>query len=152
MLGRPGRAFVSSGTGRGEGELAAMDAALLEAGVGDVNLVRVSSVLPPDCEIVKPWPVGDGQLLPCVLASDTGEGWLEAAVAVAVSEGVGMVAEVSGPGAEERAEASAGEMLGNRGLEALEVVSKSAVFEARGAGAAVALLAFGTDLKPQESI
>ncbi len=38
---------VSSGTGRGITRLAAFDAALRNAGVGDFNLIRLSSVIPP---------------------------------------------------------------------------------------------------------
>ena len=39
---------VVRGTGRGPTETAAYDAALVDAGVGDFNLVRVSSVVPAD--------------------------------------------------------------------------------------------------------
>lgn len=141
----PERAFLSSGCGEGEAELAALDAALLDAGVGDANLVTVSSVLPPGCDVVEPWEVGAGELLPCVLARDVGEGRLEASVAAAVSDGLGMVAEATGRGSEARARAAALEMLGNRRLVALEVLSETCVLEAEGTGAAVAVLAFGTD-------
>lgn len=42
-------------TGRGEGPtpLAAFDAALLDAGIGNHNLIYLSSVIPPDSEIVR---------------------------------------------------------------------------------------------------
>lgn len=148
MLGRPGRAFLSSGRGEAENELAAFDAALLDAGVGDANLITVSSVLPRDCEVVEPWSVGNGELLPCVLSKDVGTGRLEAAVAAALSDDdVGMVAEASGPGARERAEAAAREMLGLRGLDVEEVVTACSETESDGRpAAAVAVLAFGADL------
>ncbi len=42
---------VVAGTGRGPTETAAYDAALLDAGVGNYNLVRVSSVLPADASV-----------------------------------------------------------------------------------------------------
>ncbi|QZP36209.1 pyruvoyl-dependent arginine decarboxylase [Halobaculum magnesiiphilum] len=42
---------VADGVGRGPTELAAYDAALADAGVGDFNLVTVSSVVPADAEV-----------------------------------------------------------------------------------------------------
>lgn len=42
---------VSTGSGAGPTSLAAFDAALLVAGVGDFNLVRLSSVVPPHAEV-----------------------------------------------------------------------------------------------------
>lgn len=145
MLGKPGRAFLGSGEGRGGTELAAFDAALLDAGVGDGNLVTVSSVLPAGCEVVEPWPVEDGELLPCVVAKETGSGVLEAAVAAALSDGMGMVAEASGSGAEEEARRAAVEMVESRGLEVTEVLTEASIVEAREPAAAVAVLAFGID-------
>ncbi len=46
------RIEVVSGTGQGPTELAAFDAAEMEMGVGDCNLVRLSSVIPPGAEVV----------------------------------------------------------------------------------------------------
>jgi arginine decarboxylase len=43
---------VSTGTGTGRTTLAAFDAALVAAGVGDFNLVRLSSVVPPGSTIL----------------------------------------------------------------------------------------------------
>lgn len=42
---------VVTGSGSGPTETAAYDAALLDAGVGNYNLVRVSSVVPPDAVV-----------------------------------------------------------------------------------------------------
>jgi len=44
---------VSAGTGTGRTTLAAFDAALVAAGVGDFNLVRLSSVVPPGSQILE---------------------------------------------------------------------------------------------------
>ncbi|HWV76817.1 MAG TPA: pyruvoyl-dependent arginine decarboxylase [Isoptericola sp.] len=44
---------VSAGTGTGRTTLAAFDAALVAAGVGDFNLVRLSSVVPPGSEVLE---------------------------------------------------------------------------------------------------
>lgn len=43
---------ISHGTGEGPTPLAAFDAALREAGVGDYNLIVLSSVIPPESQIV----------------------------------------------------------------------------------------------------
>ncbi|GAB3093232.1 pyruvoyl-dependent arginine decarboxylase [Isoptericola nanjingensis] len=44
---------VSTGTGTGRTTLAAFDAALVAAGVGDFNLVRLSSVVPPGSGVLE---------------------------------------------------------------------------------------------------
>lgn len=43
--------FVTSGTGVGQTQLAAFDAALLHAGIGNFNLIKLSSVIPPNSKI-----------------------------------------------------------------------------------------------------
>lgn len=42
---------VASGTGKGYTKLAAFDAALLEAGVANYNLIKLSSIIPPGSKI-----------------------------------------------------------------------------------------------------
>ena len=44
---------LSGGIGEGATELDAFDAALCDAGVGNYNLVCVSSILPPKCQVVR---------------------------------------------------------------------------------------------------
>ncbi|MCK0116064.1 pyruvoyl-dependent arginine decarboxylase [Isoptericola sp. S6320L] len=44
---------ISKGTGTGRTTLAAFDAALVAAGVGDFNLIRLSSVVPPGSTILE---------------------------------------------------------------------------------------------------
>jgi arginine decarboxylase len=48
----PRRLFFTTGTGTHQIQRAAMQHAMREAGVADCNLVKVSSVIPPACEIV----------------------------------------------------------------------------------------------------
>jgi arginine decarboxylase len=45
--------YLAKTIGRGSTELAAFDAALVGAGVANFNLIRLSSVIPPDGEIVE---------------------------------------------------------------------------------------------------
>ncbi|GED10246.1 pyruvoyl-dependent arginine decarboxylase [Cellulosimicrobium cellulans] len=73
MTGDGPTIFVSQGTGTGRTELAAFDAALVDAGVGDFNLVRLSSVVPPGSRVVEVDRLdehygGHGDLLYCVYA------------------------------------------------------------------------------------
>ena len=64
---------VSTGTGTGRTTLAAFDAALVAAGVGDFNLVRLSSVIPPGSRVLEvdgpdQLPGDHGDALYCVHA------------------------------------------------------------------------------------
>lgn len=52
-LPRPLRIRVSTGAGAGPTPLAAFDTALFAAGVAGYNLVRLSSVVPPNAEVVQ---------------------------------------------------------------------------------------------------
>lgn len=44
---------ITSGTGEGDTELAALDAALLKAGIGNYNLVFLSSIIPSQSQLLK---------------------------------------------------------------------------------------------------
>lgn len=64
---------VSAGTGTGRTRLSAFDAALRDAGVADFNLIRLSSVIPPDSDVVEvegshQLQGGHGDALYCVYA------------------------------------------------------------------------------------
>jgi arginine decarboxylase len=54
------RIDVTAGVGSGPTELAAFDSALLDAGVANFNLIRLSSAIPSGAEVV----VGDGPVQP----------------------------------------------------------------------------------------
>jgi len=45
--------FFTNGVGRSTTPLAAFESALRDAGIHQYNLVRVSSIIPPNCEIIK---------------------------------------------------------------------------------------------------
>lgn len=75
---RPVIITLSTGTGTGPTTLAAFDAALCAAGVGEYNLVRLSSVIPPSAELRRTGPEGQltgrwGDRLFCVYASQLAE-------------------------------------------------------------------------------
>jgi arginine decarboxylase len=69
----PSRFFVTSGKGINKtSELNAFDLALLQAGIGEQNLVSVSSVLPLGIRQVDRTPIARGAITHCVLARHGG--------------------------------------------------------------------------------
>jgi arginine decarboxylase len=69
----PSRFFVTSGKGINKtSELNAFDLALLQAGIGEQNLVSVSSVLPVGIRQVDRVPIARGAITHCVLARHGG--------------------------------------------------------------------------------
>ncbi|MFA0834252.1 MAG: pyruvoyl-dependent arginine decarboxylase [Methanobacterium formicicum] len=90
---------ITSGRSEGPSRLNAFDNALLDAGIGDVNLITVSSILPKDTQIVELPHIQEGKMVNCVLAcahSDQPGDLITAAVAVATSDDFGCVVEHSG--------------------------------------------------------
>jgi len=89
---------ITSGKSEGPTRLNAFDNALLDAGIGDVNLIPVSSILPRDTEIVELPHIDEGKMVNCVLScvhsSKPGD-IITAVVAVATSEEFGCVVEHS---------------------------------------------------------
>jgi arginine decarboxylase len=73
MLPLPRRFFVGSGKAVSQvSDLNAFDEALLEAGIGDTNIISVSSILPPDIKEVKMEDLPRGAIIHCVLAQQRG--------------------------------------------------------------------------------
>lgn len=69
----PERYFIGSGSATSPvSDLNAFDQALLEAGIGEQNLVSVSSVLPIGIEEVEPQQLPRGAITHCVLAQERG--------------------------------------------------------------------------------
>jgi arginine decarboxylase len=70
MIGTvPKNYFFAYGCAEGYTRLNAFDAALLNAGVGNTNLVRLSSILPPRCEKIPPVRLPQGALVPAAYSS-----------------------------------------------------------------------------------
>jgi arginine decarboxylase len=85
----PKRFFLGAGSGDSKYPLCAFDRALLAAGVGNTNLVRLSSILPPHCRRIDPVPLPQGALVPIAYAglTDSTPGTtIAAAVAIAFPE------------------------------------------------------------------
>lgn len=82
--------FLTRGMGRHPEKLVSFEMALREAGIAPYNLVRVSSIFPPHCQIVPPAEglkeLQDGQIVHAVVAEmATDEAHRLAAAAIGVS-------------------------------------------------------------------
>jgi arginine decarboxylase len=150
---RPTRYFLTAGSAEGYTSLNAFDAALLNSGVGDCNLVKLSSILPPACELVDPFIPEYGSLTPVAYASMSsylpGEN-IAAAVACAVPKDPtlpGVIMEYSARGAAENAEEIVREMARQaflvRKREILEIHSISVEHRVEQIGAIFAAVVFG---------
>jgi arginine decarboxylase len=67
------KASATAGVAEGGTPLNAFDNALLAAGIGNVNLVKVSSIVPPDVDIVDLPAIKPGAIVPTAYAAMTGE-------------------------------------------------------------------------------
>ncbi len=102
------RLYLVAGKAEGATPLNAFDNALLDAGIGDVNLIKVSSIVPPGSEVTLTKPdLPRGALVPCVYIERTSEKpgqRIAAALAVGLADdGFGIVMESEGVEAEEAA-------------------------------------------------
>jgi arginine decarboxylase len=97
--------FFCSGSAEAPTPLNAFDAALLNAGVGNTNLMKISSILPPGCnEITLPEVLPPGILLPTAWVSynsNNSNEQISAAVAAAIPHDpsrAGVIMEHAGVG------------------------------------------------------
>lgn len=119
-----------AGNGEGSVPLVAFDGALLAAGVGNLNLVKVSSILPPGASRVERLSIPPGSLVPIAygsICSRVPEELISAAVAIGIpASGYGVIMEYSGKvdmdEAAETVSRMAREALWVRRLEAAQVV------------------------------
>ena len=63
---------ATAGHAEGSTPLNAFDSALLAAGIGNINLVKISSIIPPDVDIVDLPRIKPGSLIPTAYAAITG--------------------------------------------------------------------------------
>lgn len=101
MLETPTKFTVVAGAAEGPFRLNAFDNALLKAGIGNLNLVRVSSILPPGAVEHPRLEVPPGSLVPTAYATITSEvpgERIAAAVGVGIGEAgeYGVIMEFSG--------------------------------------------------------
>lgn len=150
MISKPERFIIVAATAEAEHGLTAFDAALLKAGIGNVNLVRLSSILPPGCKEEKngiDFP--PGAFVPtaygAICSEKKGE-LISAAVGIGFSEdSFGVIMEHSGncdaETARAKVEAMLREAFANRNLELKGIKIKSVEHRVEKSGAAIAAVA-----------
>jgi arginine decarboxylase len=150
LLATPQRYTLVAAAAEGRTRLNAFDHALLAAGIGNLNLVRVSSILPPLAEEAERVETAPGSLTPTAYGSITSDVEGEI-IAAAVGVGIGdpdeygVIMEFSGRCSREEAEAEVRAMLEEafetRG-RALKVVKiRSVEHRVRNVGCALAAVA-----------
>ena len=144
----PQHYFLARGSAEGYTPLNAFDAALIDAGIGDLNLVKVSSIIPPGSKEIQPRELPRGAIVPAAYAfitSDIPGEIISAAVAVALPEEeqkAGLIMEYSARGHQEEAEeivrtmAMEGMNTRERGIRS--ITSLAVEYKVQTIGAAVA--------------
>ncbi len=150
VLETPKKFTVLAGSAEGPTRLNAFDNALLAAGIGNVNLLRVSSILPPHAVQVAHLEIVPGQLMPTAYGTITSENQGEtiaAAVAIAIGGPAeyGVIMEFSGRCTKEEAEEQVAEMARaaflQRNRELQRIVVQAVEHRVVGIGCAFAAVA-----------
>jgi len=109
MWKTPTKITLVRGAGEGDTFLTAFDRALLDAGIGDFNLIKVSSIVPPGARFLDELPeIPKGALVPTVyskIESALPGEIISACVGAGISEeGLGLLYEFSHNGTAQAAE------------------------------------------------
>ncbi len=115
MLPTPTKYYLTSGASEGESSLTAFDGALLQAGIGNLNLLKVSSILPPGAQLAPNLQIPPGSLTPTaygsIVSTIPGE-TIAAAIAVGRSEDTfGVIMELVGKFSKQEVEAKIESMV-----------------------------------------
>jgi arginine decarboxylase len=103
IIKTPEKYFLTTGISEGYTTLNAFDGALMDAGIGNTNLVKMSSICPPRCTEVKRITIPHGSLVPVAYAGITSDNTGEiiaAGVAIAFPDDedhAGLIMEYSAP-------------------------------------------------------
>ncbi|MEW5802633.1 MAG: arginine decarboxylase, pyruvoyl-dependent [bacterium] len=148
IIRTPTKYFMVAGASEGYSPLNAFDGALLDAGIGNLNLVKMSSIVPPRCTRIAPCPIPAGSLVPVAYASidsDMQDEVISAGVAAAFPydpDYPGLIMEYSAQGRKQDIEtivrhmAEQGMIL--RGQDIREIQSISIEYRVKKIGAAFA--------------
>lgn len=144
---------IVSGKDEGPSKLNAFDNALTNAGIGDVNLIKVSSMLAGNAEINKLPKLKAGAMVNCVLSeitSDNPGDEITAVVAVAIGEELGCVVETTGVNENpndliEKAKMMVNYMMEKRGVEIKDLIIESSTTTVRKIASVVASVVYLKD-------
>jgi arginine decarboxylase len=119
----PTQYFLVSGASEGFTPLNAFDGALLQAGIGNTNIIKMSSIVPPHCQRISPIALPPGALVPAAyaaLTSDVPGEIISAGIAVVLPEDEnqnGLIMEYSAKGDRRKIE----EIVRNMALEGMNL-------------------------------
>lgn len=140
--------FLVSGASDGFTPLNAFDGALLQAGIGNTNIIKMSSIVPPRCKLIAPITLPPGALVPAAYASITSDvpgEIIAAGVAIALPKERnrnGLIMEYSAKGKKEQIEEKVRQMalegMKLRGWEVKDLKSIAIEYEVKKIGAAFA--------------
>lgn len=144
---------IVSGKDEGPTKLNAFDNALSDAGIGDVNLIKVSSMLAGNAEVHELPKLKAGSMVNCVLSeitSDNPGDEITAVVAVAIGEELGCVVETTNINAEESALIAEAQdmvkyMMDKRGVEIKDLIIKSCTTTVESIASVVAAVVYLKD-------
>lgn len=144
----PDAYFLVTGCSEGYMPLNAFDGALLNAGIGDTNLLKISSIIPPGATRIEPLKPPAGALIPSAYSSITSTvkgQTISAAVAAVFPEDPaqpGLIMEYSAAGSPEETERICRDMAGHgmemRGQKVSRFESVSISHQVENVGAAFA--------------
>lgn len=147
------RIAIVSGKSEGPTKLNAFDNALSNAGIGDVNLIKVSSMLAGDAEIQELPKLKAGAMVNCVLSevtSDNPGDEITAVVAVAIGEELGCVVETTGTNRNideilEEAKGMLEYMMDKRGVDMKELIIEHSTTTVKNIASAVSSVVYLND-------
>ena len=153
-------AKVAATAGHAEGTtpLNAFDNALLAAGIGNINLVKISSIIPPDVDIVDLPRLKPGAIIPTAYAWMTGSvpgELISAAVGYALPEDrtrVGVIMEYHAKGTRSEAERMIHQMLEEAFRVRGETIRERKVFAAEHRVARIGCAVAAVTLLSEEDI
>lgn len=94
---KPKKAWLTTGTATGNTKLNAFDNALLDAGIGNLNLINLSSVLPSEIEFLNEKPSFlPSTMVPSIYTKICSSNKISSAIGIGIGKKVGLVYEYSG--------------------------------------------------------
>ena len=144
---------IVSGKDEGPTKLNAFDNALTDAGIGDVNLIKVSSMLAGDCEVEELPKLKAGAMVNCVLSEITSSNpgdEITAVIAVAIGDKLGCVVETTGinkdlDGLIDEAKMMVEYMMDKRGVEIENMIVESSTATVENIASVVASVVYLND-------
>lgn len=147
------RIAIVSGKDEGPTKLNAFDNALTDAGIGDVNLIKVSSMLAGNTKVVDLPSLKAGSMVNCVLSdvtSDNPGDEITAVVGVAIGEKLGCAVEANGINRDPaeiiaEAEEMVRYMMDKRGVKIRDLIIESKTATVKDIASVVSSIVYITD-------